>query len=472
MDRCLHRVATRIGEICRLGTILAVGYAAAACGGPTDTAPKPRLDHVRETVVWLGKEGLDAAEADLLAKAGVDRVALRVGEVDLAGDVPVVKLYPEVPVGGELPVSIVVRVGLLRPKLDPNAAVPVWGVLRDSLGADRRPSGIILDITTVKEGFADFVANLARVSRVPVVPLITPTQLADPQVLAVVKAAGRCSLLACGAIGLEHRGATVPNLALAEQLVPLRGMRVRPRIALVLRPEIRPPLRGWGRDLDPLTNPLVADVSTQSELDRSFTFRKAVTWSGRTWRAGESVAVRWMDVSRLDAGLHEASTVLLPEIVGWDLVTLPPPGGALGISREALLRYLQGEGPAFEPKLSVQRRGRSLRVTLTNPSPFGSAVSVYGSWVQVTLERGVLVASDRGGFDRIILGTLRNEASGEWQRLSGGGAADAVRFYETYLAPEESVTSGVVRLPSSRSRVTVSCRILLRTGRELSRTVH
>ncbi|HHQ49259.1 MAG TPA: hypothetical protein ENK19_10320 [Acidobacteria bacterium] len=386
--------------------------------------------------------------------------------MDLVGQVPVVKLYPEVSVGGNLPVSIVVRVTSLRPKLDPNAAIPVWGVLRDSLGPQRRPAGIILDLPVVKEGFDGFVANLAKVSRVPVIPLLTSDQLAVPQVRAVVRAAGTCSILAYGAIGLERRGARPSDHALRDQLAPLRGTGVRPRIAFVLRPEIRPPLRRWGEDLDPLTDPGVADISVHSELDRSFVFRRALTWSGHRWEPGQTVALRWMDVARLDAGLHEASTVLLPEVIGWDLVTLPPPGDALGISREALLRYLRGEGPGFEPQVRVERRGRTLRVTLSNPSPFASAVSTYGSWVEVSLNGGALVANDRGGFDRIVIGNVRE--GGEWRRLVGAGMANAVRFYETYVAPEESLTTGIVRLPSRQSHATVRWTILLSTGQELS----
>lgn len=421
--------------------------------------------------MWLGREGLDAVEADLLAKAGVDELALRVGEVDLAGNVPVVKLYPEASVGGELPVAIVVRLTSLRPKLDPNAAIPVWGVLQDSLGEARHPAGIVLDLPLVNESLAAFVANLAQVARVPVVPLVTSKQLRDPQVLRVIAAAGHCSVLAYGAVGRERSRAELSNLSLADQLAPLAATLVRPRIAFVLRPRTQPPLLRWTKDLDSLTDPMVAKMSTQSPLDRSFTFRRAVTWSGRPWKDGDTVALRWMDVSRLDAGLHEAETVAMPEVVGWDLVTLPPQGDAVGISREALLRYLRGEGPGFEPKVEVGRRGRTLRVTLSNPSPFGSAVSAYGSWVQVAVERGALVATDRGGFDRIMLGTLRSERSGQWQRLDGG-AADAVRFYETYLAPEERVVTGTIRLPSSRSHLHVSWRILLSTGRELEGTVH
>jgi len=425
---------------------------------------------VRETVVWVGKGGVGAAETDLLSKAGVDRLALRVGELDLAGQVPVVKLYPEVPIGGGLPVSIVVRLTSLRPALDPDAAIPVWGVLRDSLGPGRRPAEIILDLPAVEEGFQGFVANLGRVSRVPVVPLITWDQLQNPRIRAVLEASGRCSVLAYGAIGQERRGASPSDHALSDQLAPLVGTGILTRIAFVLRPEIKPPLRTWGENLEPLTDSMVADISVHSELDRSFVFRLPMTWSGRRWAAGQSVAVRWMDVPRLDAGLHEASTVLLPEVAGWDLVTLPPPGDALGITREALLRYFRGEGPAFRPRLSVQRHGRNLRVQLSNPSPFASAVSAYGSWVQVSLEGGGLVASDRGGFDRVVLGTLRSNG-GQWRRLVGGGVADAVRFYETFLSPEETIRTGNVRLPSRRSHVTIRWTILLSTGRELTGTL-
>jgi len=101
-----------------------------------------------------------------------------------------------------------------------------------------------------------------------------------------------------------------------------------------------------------------------------------------------------------------------------------------------------------------------------NTSPFGSAVSNFGNWVEISVDAGRLVADDRGGFERVGLGTFRR---GEW-KLGGSGEVNAVRFNEVYFAPEEEITTGLIRLPSSRSRVTVRWRVVLGDGSELAGT--
>ena len=108
-----------------------------------------------------------------------------------------------------------------------------------------------------------------------------------------------------------------------------------------------------------------------------------------------------------------------------------------------------------------------MTVEMTNASVFRSAITGFGNWVQIELESGSLVASSRGSFDRVILGSLK---SGEWRSNPTGGP-DAVRFVETYLAPGESLKTGNIRLPPSRSRVVVRWQVQLSDGATLTGVV-
>jgi hypothetical protein len=167
-----------------------------------------------------------------------------------------------------------------------------------------------------------------------------------------------------------------------------------------------------------------------------------------------------VDAARLNAALMEMHRLVLPEVAGWDLVALPHEDQALGLGRETLLRYLEGEGPAPAVEVEVERNGRSVRVSLTNTGPFVTAVSNHGNWVQVSVDEGWIQARDRGTFDGLRLGDARGRgwSEGDLDRFNG------VRFSEVYLGPDEQVSSGGVRLPSTSSRVTVSWNLTLSDG--------
>ena len=61
--------------------------------------------------------------------------------------------------------------------------------------------------------------------------------------------------------------------------------------------------------------------------------QRPVEWSGRTWEGGDQIAVSWWDCARLHASLAEIDRLVLPEVVGWDLVPLPPLDGSWIVSR-------------------------------------------------------------------------------------------------------------------------------------------
>jgi len=442
-------------------------FAAVATGCGGDRA-QPSFHEVarapRRLVIWLESEGIDAGSAEMLRLAGVDEVVQRRGVIDVAGQAPVLRLDPVSKAEGAIPVGIALEVRGARPGLDRAMADAVWRGIESELDG-AIPAELILDLPHLTEGLDQFVADLVEVSGLVVTPVLSFEQLQEEYGIKVARAARTCLVPAFGTDGMDLRGVgELDPLPLEKKLAPLVGTGVRVRLAIVLRPRSEPPLHGPGEDLNPLTEGMTATVSTSSTLDRTFIFEKELTWSGRSWRPGDRLAVRWMDANRLNAALQEIHRLTLPEVAGWDLVPLPDQTEGLGLGRDALLRYLGGEGPEPEVQVQVTRDGRSLRVILSNPSPFSTAVSSFGNWVQVSVNTGRLVADDPGTFDRVAVGSAQG---GRW-RQGGVDAVDAVRFNEIYLAPGETVTSGVVRMPTSRSPAVVRWHMMLSDGTELS----
>jgi hypothetical protein len=414
-------------------------------------------------VVWVGDAGVDEGLERELQRVGVDHLVRRRGTISLAAGAPVLRLSPEPPLAGVLPAGLALVVEGAPADLDPSVADALWAGLAAELG-DATPVELILDMPVVPPGFAAVVSRLAKVAGVPVVPLVLPRQLDSQDVVDVVQAAGQCVVPTHGSLEFLRTAAEPENLPIGDQLAQLAQTRVRVRPAVVIRPLSRPVLERWGDDLDPLSEAQVATISTSSALDRTFLFERQLDWSGRTWAPGDRLALQWMDTARLDASLREIGRLSLPELGGWDLVDLPEAPRALGMGHEAMVRYLAGDGPEPEVTVEARRSLRNLSVRLTNSGPFVSTVSAYGNWVEVSVEAGNLVAEDRGSFDRVLLGTRQQ---GEWEQVPIGGA-DAARFLETYLAPDEVLETGTIRLPTSRSRARVRWRLVLSNGTELA----
>ena len=447
----------------RVVGLVALLAAVTACGEKAvnfrEVAPAPR-----RLVVWLENGGLDADTSVLLQAAGVDEIVLRRGSLDLAGQAPLLRIEPVGEVVGSIPVGIALEVSAVRPGLDKAAAEAVWRGIEAEFGKSV-PAELILNLPHLAEGLGDFIVHLSQASGLAVVPLLGFEQLRTELGMEVAKAAHGCIVPAFGTDNADLRGVgELGPLPLEQKLSPLAGSGVRVRAAIVLRSRTEPPLLASGEDFDPLTEGQTTTVSTETTLDRKFVFEKPIVWSGRSWDAGDTVAVRWMDAARLHAALGEIHRVAVPDIAGWDLVPLPAEDTRLGLSREALLRYLGGEGPGPDIRVEVDRNGRSVRVKLSNPSPFGTAVSNHGNWVQVSVDEGWLVADASGSFDRLVSGI---ERGGHWE-TGDLDEVNAVRFGEVYVAPGEEIVSGPVRIPSSRSRVTVRWRFSLSDGSEIT----
>jgi hypothetical protein len=411
-------------------------------------------------VVWLDASGLDETTAARLQRVGVDEVVLRRGSVDLSGQAPVLRIDAAGPVEGSIPLGIAVEVTGVRPDLGEAAAAAVWRALEADLGSNL-PAEVILDLPVLEQGLDEFVVAFREISGLSVVPVLSFSQLETDLGQRVAEAAGSCVVPAFGTDGVVLRGLGERDpLPLEDKLEPLANTGVRVRIGIVIQPRTEPGLQAPGEDLDPLTENGVAVVSTNSSLDRTFVFEKGVSWSGSNWSAGDAVAVRWMDASRLNAAIDESEKLLLPELGGWDLLMLPPPELELGLSRDTLFRYLEGEGPEPSIVLDVQRDGRILRVILSNPGPFATAVTNHGNWLEVSVDEGWLTVDGRGSFERLARGTV---SGGQWVQ-GDSERVNAARFFEVFVAPGETVTSGTVHVPSNRAQVRVRYSLTLSDG--------
>ncbi|MCU0304332.1 MAG: hypothetical protein MUC56_09785 [Thermoanaerobaculales bacterium] len=446
----------------RLGIAL-VGLAAllCSCGGNglegqgREVAPTPR-----KLTVWLDADGVDAETAARLADAGVDRLAVRRGAILLGDAAPVVRLLPSPPVEGTLPVGVVLEVRGLATGGGGDAAAAVWSALEADFG-EALPAELILDLPELGPAATGFVTRLGHSSGLAVIPVLTVAQLDSEAGRELADACHRCIVPVSGVQPEDLRGLEeLGTQRLDVRLASARELGVKVRVAAALRPRTDPEVGGWAADVDGLTVPENADLKRASVLDRSFVVHRPLSWAGRSFRPGETIAVAWVDVARLGLFFAESHRTVLPEIAGWDLVTLPPAGANLGLDREELLSYLLGDGPGPEVAVSLVRDGRLLTVRMTNPGIFRSAVTSIGNWLQVELDDGSLVPTSAGDFDGVSLGTVRG---GEW-RPNPPGAPDAARWVETYIAPGESLATGSIRLPSNRSRVRVRYQVQLSDG--------
>ena len=448
-----------------LGVLLTGALVLSACSDAklgqltTDIAPTPR-----KTVVWLSGEGIDAKTADELAVVGVDQLVVRRGAILLSGGAPVVQLLPAPPVEGPIPTAVELDIPHPVSEENVDAADAVWAALETDFG-NRLPSEIILDFPELGEGAGEFVSRLAAQSGLAVIPILRVSQIETELGQAVAKAAHGCIVPLFGPQDDDLRGLDDLNTQpLSVRLAALKDLGVRVRVAVSLRPRTEPAVDDWAQDIDALTDETAAEIKRASTLDRSFVTKRALTWGGQSFGAGQTIAVAWVDAARLGLYLTDAHRSILPEVGGWDLVSLPPLGSNLGLDREELIRYLGGEGPGPRIEVQLERNGRNLTVRLTNASVFRSAITGYGNWIQVELASGALVATSRGSFDRVILGSMDR---GEWRPNPSGGP-DAVRFVETYVAPGEELKTGSIRLPSTRSRVTVRWQVQLSDGSTLT----
>jgi len=432
-----------------------------ACRGPAPATVQSRpVD--RRLALWV-RSDFSRDDAERVKNIGFDEIVFYRGVIDMSAGAPVLQLVA----GKEFDVGIaqapVLGLKVGRAPLGAKEAAVLWKALKGALG--ETPPEIILDIRSVPENLGDFIQAIGEVSGIQVVPLLDLEQISHPEAIEVAAAAGECVIPLYGVAGPGFRPSQLKTaLAPDKALKPLASRGIRLRVGIGLEPEMNPKLKSWGGDPDLLTGEL-AEFTKATSLDRAFAFRKDCSWGGRKWRKGEKLEARWMDASRLAMAFRETQRLVLPEVSGWDLYGFPPEGKIMGLNREALFSFMVGRGP--EPEISVEkhRRGRSLKIRVVNQSPFASAMSRQGHWLEVSIPKGSLVVRDAGSFDGVVLGSLR---SGTW-KPGISDRVDALRFYEDYFGAGEQVETGTILLPSSATKVSVHLRMLLSDGQVLRR---
>ncbi|NOZ77693.1 MAG: hypothetical protein GXP48_00660 [Acidobacteria bacterium] len=445
------------------GVCLAAGLVLLGCGRSHPATVKQPQQAERRCTVWLQGASLPSETFGELTRLGVDEVVLDAGSVDLGAGVPVMRVNARPAIPGGMPFGALVHVKRPPEKTIARLARPVWEGLKGAWPGIVHARELLLDLPRTPAGTAAFVTGLSGAARMPVIPVLSVAEASSGPGKALARAAGGCVVLLAGNLGAFRPGAAVSDQPFSDQLAPLAGTGLCPRAAIVLTPRVSPDPGTWPDDVEPLSHPGVADLSTPEDFDWAFHLKRGITWSGKTWKRGDTIEASWLGAARLNADLHELTNVTLPEVGGWDLVGVTAKPVAMGMGLSTLKAYLKGEGPAPDVTVKVERSGRKVRVTLRNPTPFCSALSSFGNWVEVSIPRGLVAVSKRGSFDRLTLGSLR---SGTWRAVTGG--TNAVRFFDTFVAPGETARSGWIRVPSWRTAVTVRWRLLVSTGETIS----
>jgi len=448
-------------KFCVLLGLLSLAILVSCGGGQSERLGLDTPVTPLKKVVWMDQASLSPGFALRLDRAGVDEVVIRLGSVSFGTGTPVLRLVRSSGFDRTIPLGVALEVEGLDGDLQRSHVQSMWQALSEEFG---ELAEIIIDEEMPSENTALLINLLKEVSGVPVAVVISIEQSKTEFGLAAVRSADVVVIPAFGVEGTDLRGVRDgAGEMLSKRLAHLSTEAIRVRIAISLKPRTDPELGQWGEDLNLICDGDVSDVARSSKLDRSFDFLKSVSWSGRDWKPGQSIAVSWVDAARLNLYMNEIVPLMIPDVAGWDFVSIPAPSEDLGIGRDAIVEYLGGRGPAPEFELDVRRAGSQLDIYLINRSPFTSGVSAYGNWLQVSTEIGVLVVEDRGGFDRVILGTKR---SGEWTALNST-SADAVRFEETYIGSQENLRAGRIRLSKRRAPVLVEWHAILTTGEEI-----
>jgi hypothetical protein len=153
-----------------------------------------------------------------------------------------------------------------------------------------------------------------------------------------------------------------------------------------------------------------------------------------------------------------------PGLEGWDTVGLPSPEPAIGLSREAFVDYLHGGGPSPLPVIETSWVGNKLLLTLSNPTPHGSAVSSTGNWLQLHVLPGQVADAQVGEFNGLEFG----QSEGGSLHSTVLREAAILRFYVSYLAPQARIGGASVSFLGRPSEPRGRWGVRLGDGREVT----
>lgn len=414
------------------------------------------LDHR----VWLLGAMPDAGTVGVLRAAGVRAFCVPAGKVVIGDATARFEADPpsDLSALGGSGVSAMVWVdGELRRSGDPGRFVVQFGAVEGRL-----PGGgsLILVAKRYGEGLPEFAMGVAE-------RLHRPVELALPasDLAAHVPAGGwkGIKLLAFAfgnppALGLP--ASTVQDDRLALEGLDLKSVAYR--VAIVVAPLATPAPGPGGASLASLTRSGVSAYQPGSRGD-VFVLERSLDWGGVVLSPHQRVEVEAFDTARYDRDLALTLRPVRPGFSGWDTVGLPPPEPAIGLSREALVDYLRGGGPGPLPVIETSWAGNKLLLTLSNPTPHGSALSSTGNWLQIQVVPGQVADAQVGEFSGLEFGRLEGGAL----RSTVLRDAAVLRFYISFVAPQARIGGASVSFLSRPDEPRVRWGIRLGDGRDV-----
>jgi hypothetical protein len=411
--------------------------------------------------VWLLGGVPDAVTVGVLRAAGVQGFCLPAGKVEI-GD-SMARFQADLPsnlsaLSGTTVSAVVWVEGDLRRGGDPARFVVQLGAVEGRLPGS---GSLILVAKSFGGGLPEFAMGVAEKLRRPVELALPAAALAAHLPVGGWRGVQPLAVAFGNPPALGLPASTVQDDRLALEAVDSRGVPYR--VAIVVAPLTTPAPGPGGGSLAMLTRAGVSAYRPGSRGD-VFVLQRSLDWGGVLLAPKVQVEVEAFDTARFDRDLAQTLRPVRPGLEGWDTVGLPSPEPAIGLSREAFVDYLRGGGPSPRPVIETSWVGNKLLLTLSNPTPHGSAVSSTGNWLQLNVLPGQVADARVGEFDGLEFGRLE----GGVLRSTVLREAAILRFYVSYLAPQARIGGASVSFLGRASELRCRWGVRLGDGREVT----
>jgi hypothetical protein len=411
--------------------------------------------------VWVLDRLPDEAVLTSLRAAGVDGLVVQVGSVELNGDASRFSLAP-LPearaLAGWRVTALVWAEGSGRAPGDPATFAAQLAAVQTSLPGT---PGLLLAARQVSPGIVAFAVGVAsRLGRR--VELALPAQ----ELAHTLPPEGWKNVLPVAVAFGNPPALGFPPSTLQDDLAALDRLDATGlpyRAAIVVAPRATPAPGPSGASLAAVAG---GETATYRPGERGDTFvlHKAVNWGGTEVPAGGRITVEMVDTARYNRDLGLLLRPARPALEGWDTAGLPAPEPTLGMSREALLDYLEGGTTFPQPEVAaVWPNNVSVRVALVNPTEQASAVATTGNWVELRFEGTDVRDVQLGDFSGMEYGRIEGDS---WRRTVARDA-NAVRLYLTFLAPRARIGGCLVSFLSHPRRMSARWGLRLGDGRQV-----
>lgn len=413
--------------------------------------------------IWLLSGVPDLATLATLRTAGVTALVLPVGRVEVGNGTSRLTLLPLPdlsPLSGWSVAALVWVQGSDQASGNAGAFVAQFTpVVREVHGG----AGLILASRRFFPGLVPFASGVAARLDERVEVALPAADLAQhvPQ--------GGWPRLGTVAVAFGNPAALgFPPSTLQDDLTALEALDsslVAYRAAIIVEPRSEPAPGPAGASLAAVAGGETATY-TPGERGDDFRLHRPVDWGGVAVAAGQTITVEVVDTARYHRDLALLLRPVRPLLEGWDTVGLPRPEPTLGMSREALLEYLQGGSPYPRPRVDLEWSGAmAVRVALANPTAQTGALATTGNWVELRFS-GTEVRDVRlGDFAGMEYGRIAED--GIWHRTVARDAS-ALRLYLTLLPPRTRVGGALVTFLTRPREVRTRWRVRLGDGGDLT----